>query len=171
MIRQQTTKHEADARNRFDDWSESSTFQRLRPWLAYVQKNILGELNWDRVTRVLDVACGSGWAVFEMARRMNSRPNAMACGCDISEGMDMRNVEENRVVAENADYNVIATHTLPRETWVEGYYEILEPRAESLLDHSDEAVRDFASETMEEIRIFGCSEDSYGYVFYVMEKA
>ncbi len=84
---------------------------------------------------------------------------------------DMRNVEENRVVAENADYNVIATHTLPRETWVEGYYEILEPRAESLLDHSDEAVRDFASETMEEIRIFGCSEDSYGYVFYVMEKA
>lgn len=87
MIGQQTTMHETDARNRFDDWSESSTFQRLRPWLAYVQKNILGELNLDRVTRVLDVACGSGWAVFEIARRINSRPNTMACGCDISEGM------------------------------------------------------------------------------------
>lgn len=38
-------------------------------------------------------------------------------------------------------------------------------------DHPDKSVRDFAAETIEEIRIFGCSEDSYGYVFYVMQKA
>jgi len=84
---------------------------------------------------------------------------------------DMRSADENRVVAEDAGYNVLATHTLPRETWVEGYYDILEPRAQSLLDHPDKAVRDFAAETIEEIRIFGSSEESYGYVFYVMQKA
>jgi hypothetical protein len=54
---------------------------------------------------------------------------------------------------------------------VEDYYDILEPRAKVLLDHADKSVRDFAAETIEEIRIFGCSEDSYGYVFYVMQKA
>jgi serine/threonine-protein kinase HipA len=84
---------------------------------------------------------------------------------------DMRNVEENRVVAQDASYKVLSTHTLPRRAWVEGYYDILEPRAKALLDHPDESVRDFAAETIEEIRIFGCSEDSYGYVFYVMQKA
>lgn len=84
---------------------------------------------------------------------------------------DMRSADENRDVAENAGYTVLATHTLPRDTWVEGYYDILEPRARSLLDHPDKTVRDFAGETIEEIRIFNRSEDSYGYVFYVMEKA
>jgi SAM-dependent methyltransferase len=83
---------------------------------------------------------------------------------------DMRSADENCAVAKDAGYNVLGTHTLPREAWVEGYYDILEPRAKELLDHPDESVRGFAAETIEEIRIFGCSEDSYGYVFYVMQK-
>ncbi len=84
---------------------------------------------------------------------------------------DMRSVDQNRTVAQDTGYKVLATHTLPKETWVEGYYDILEPRAKALVDHPDTAVREFAAETLEEIRIFGCSEDSYGYVFYVMKKA
>ena len=35
----------------------------------------------------------------------------------------------------------------------------------------DKTVRDFAVETIEEIRIFGSFEESYGYVFYVLQKA
>ena len=83
---------------------------------------------------------------------------------------DMRSIDHDRAVAEEAGYNVLATHTLPRETWVDGYYDALEPRAESLLDHPDRTVREFAEETMEEIRVFECSEESYGYVFFLMEK-
>ena len=83
---------------------------------------------------------------------------------------DMRSVDENLSVVRGAGYDVLCTHTLPKETWVDGYYEILEPRAMALLDHPDESVRDFAAETVEEIRIFGRSEDSYGYVFYVLQK-
>ena len=45
----------------------------------------------------------------------------------------MHNVEENLVVAQDAGYNVLSTHTLPRKAWVEGYYDILEPRAKELL--------------------------------------
>jgi len=84
---------------------------------------------------------------------------------------DMRTIDQNRAVAQVTGYKVLTTHTLPKETWVEGYYDILEPRAKALLEHPEKAVRDFAAETIEEIRIFSCSEDSYGYVFYVMQKA
>jgi SAM-dependent methyltransferase len=84
---------------------------------------------------------------------------------------DMRSADENLSVAQDAGYTVLSTHTLPSEAWVEDYYDILEPRAKALLDHPDESVRGFAAETIEEIRIFSCSEDSYGYVFYVIRKA
>ena len=66
---------------------------------------------------------------------------------------------------------MLATHTLPRDTWVEGYYDVLGPRAESLRNHPDESVRAFAAETLQEIEVFEHSEDSYGYVFYVLERA
>lgn len=84
---------------------------------------------------------------------------------------DMRSVRHNTATAEGAGYKVLTTYTLPEDTWVEGYYEILEPRARSLIDHPDSAVRDFAAETMKEIEIFRRSEDSYGYVFYVLQRA
>jgi len=66
---------------------------------------------------------------------------------------------------------VLATYTLTGQAWVDGYYEILMPRAKALLDHPDAAVRDFAAETVREINVFDCSEDSYGYVFFVLQCA
>ena len=66
---------------------------------------------------------------------------------------------------------MLATHTIPGEAWVEGYYDVLEPRARGLVDHPDPAVRDFALDTITEIEIFERSEDSYGYVFYVLQRA
>jgi SAM-dependent methyltransferase len=84
---------------------------------------------------------------------------------------DMQGVEHNTATAERAGYTVLATHTLPREAWVDGYYDVLAPRAKALLNHGDAAVRDLAAETVKEIEIFERSEDSYGYVFYVLQRA
>lgn len=83
---------------------------------------------------------------------------------------DMQSEEDNRAAAERAGYKVLTTYTLPREAWVDGYYDILAPRAKALLDHPDRSVRDFAAETVREIEIFQVSEDSYGYVFYVLQR-
>lgn len=83
----------------------------------------------------------------------------------------MQSIQQNLAVAENAEYEVLTTYTLPEEAWVEGYYNVLEPRANALLDHPDPAVRDFAGETIKEIEIFQSSEHSYGYVFYVLQRA
>jgi len=84
---------------------------------------------------------------------------------------DMQSMQGNIAVATIAGYRVLATHTLPRHAWVDGYYDILGPRAKALLDHPDAAVRDFASETIQEVEVFDRSEDSYGYVFYVLQHA
>lgn len=83
---------------------------------------------------------------------------------------DMQPVHRNIQAAEDAGYEVLDTYALPGETWVEGYYDVLEPRAQALVDHPDPAVRDFALDTLKEIEIFECSEESYGYVFYVLRR-
>jgi len=84
---------------------------------------------------------------------------------------DMQSVQENIAIAEEAGYKIFNTYTLPKEAWVEDYYDVLEPRAKSLVNHSDVAVREFAVETLKEIETFRVSEDSYGYVFYVLQRS
>ena len=83
----------------------------------------------------------------------------------------MQSIQQNLAVAANAGYSVLTTYTLPKDAWVTGYYDLLEPRAQALLDHPDASVRDFAVETVKEIEIFQASEESYGYVFYVLQRA
>jgi len=84
---------------------------------------------------------------------------------------EMQSVEQNIQTAEEAGYELFNTYTVPKETWVKDYYDILEPRAKSLATHSDVAVRDFAVETLKEIETFKIAEDSYGYVFYVLQRS
>ncbi len=82
---------------------------------------------------------------------------------------EMRSMAENCSVAEAAGYKVLGLHTLPRAAWIEGYYDTLQPRAEALRTHPDETVRQFAAEILEEIKCFAGAEESYGYVFYMLQ--
>jgi hypothetical protein len=83
----------------------------------------------------------------------------------------MQSVQQNIATAEEADYKLFNTYTLPKDGWVKDYYDVLEPRAASLVNHSDVAVRDLAVETLKEIETFRISQDSYGYVFYVLQRS
>lgn len=83
---------------------------------------------------------------------------------------DMQSLPQILAVAESSGFDVLSTYTLPREAWMDGYYDILEPRAKALVAHSDRAVREFAVETIKEIEAFRVSEDSYGYVFLVLQR-
>ncbi|MGQ0641341.1 MAG: hypothetical protein ACT4P6_11325 [Gemmatimonadaceae bacterium] len=84
---------------------------------------------------------------------------------------DMKSIQQNVTVAQDAGFKVLTTYTLPKETWVEGYYDILELRAKALVGHPDSSVRDFAAETIKEIAAFASSDGSYGYVFFVLQRA
>jgi len=81
----------------------------------------------------------------------------------------MGTIEENSRTAVDAGYRVLETHTLPLQSWMDGYYDILGPRAKSLLEHEDETVRALAAENLEEIEIFHLAANSYGYVFYLLQ--
>ncbi|MFC1503275.1 SAM-dependent methyltransferase [Pseudomonadota bacterium] len=83
---------------------------------------------------------------------------------------EMQSVQRNIEIAESAGYKVLTTHKLPRKHWINGYYDILGLRAQALVDHTDAAVRDLAAETLAEIDMFEISEDSYGYVFYILQR-
>jgi len=83
----------------------------------------------------------------------------------------MKSLQENQAIAEDAGFRVLATYTLPREAWIDGYYDILESRAKDLMDHPDQSVRDFAIDTLKEIEIFDRSDGAYGYVFFALQRA
>jgi trans-aconitate methyltransferase len=137
-------------------WSEGAAYtigfaNALTRWAAAINPGgfaVVSELSWlrDRVPDAVREFFSSGYPA-------------------------MQTIPQNLAVAENAGYRVLTTHTLPQEAWVQGYYDLLEPRAQALLDHPDASVRDFAVETVKEIDIFHASEESYGYVFYVLQRA
>ncbi|MCL4243570.1 MAG: methyltransferase domain-containing protein [Candidatus Dadabacteria bacterium] len=83
----------------------------------------------------------------------------------------IQSVERNLAAGEGAGLRAVSTYTLPREAWTRGYYDALGPRAESLKNHPDASVREMAEETLNEIEVFESSGGSYGYVFYVFERA
>jgi SAM-dependent methyltransferase len=84
---------------------------------------------------------------------------------------EMESVEHNIATAEKAGYKIFNIYALPKEAWVKDYYDILEPRAKSLVRHSDIAVRDFAVEALREIGTFKKAQDSYGYVFFILQRS
>jgi len=83
---------------------------------------------------------------------------------------DMRTVAEIRSMASEIGYHVLTEAVLPPEVWTDVYYRQLQARAEALLKHEEQGVRQFAKSSLEEIEIFNGSNNCYGYVFFIFEK-
>lgn len=83
---------------------------------------------------------------------------------------DMQQVSMVTELAERTGYRVLSTYTLPRSAWLDGYYDVLAPRATALRSHPDAAVRSFAEETLLEIEVFQQCACDYGYVFFALRK-
>jgi SAM-dependent methyltransferase len=112
----------------------------------------------------------NGWAVVSELSWLKEQVPEAAREFFRSGYPDMQSVQHNLARAVSAGYRVFTTYTLPRQAWVDGYYDVLAPRASALLDYPDPSVRDFAAETIREIEVFDRAEDSYGYVFYVLQR-
>jgi ubiquinone/menaquinone biosynthesis C-methylase UbiE len=52
-------------------------------------------IDWTKVSRVLDIGCGSGKAVYAVAEHLEERSGAIACGCDLSIGMLKEGLNKN----------------------------------------------------------------------------
>ncbi len=75
-----------DAKNRafFDRWSRSYDGGRISGWFQYTQRLTIDLLTLRPGARVLDVGCGTGYAVIHLGELPEVEK---ACGIDISPGM------------------------------------------------------------------------------------
>ena len=81
----------------------------------------------------------------------------------------MQSAGENATICREVGYELLDTHVVSQESWVNGYYDVLKPKAQDLIDHPESSVRDLAREMLDEIRVFETSGESYGYVFFVLQ--
>ncbi|RPI87624.1 MAG: methyltransferase domain-containing protein [Chloroflexi bacterium] len=74
----------------FDEWSKNYDGFRLSKWFQFTQKLATSVMDIKPDNRVLDVGCGTGYAVIEIARRLDQ---GKAYGIDISTGMVERAIK------------------------------------------------------------------------------
>lgn len=82
----------------------------------------------------------------------------------------MQSIQKNIAAAEEAGYKLLGTYPIPLKAWLDGYYDLLAPRAAQLLRHPDSSVKSLAEEMLREIEIFNVSQGSYGYVFFILQR-
>jgi serine/threonine-protein kinase HipA len=84
----------------------------------------------------------------------------------------MRTVEENLKTAGACGYEVLDHFTLPRSAWCDEYYTPLSERVGQLRHEAstNPALAEVLDDTEREIAIFNRYGDSFGYVFYLMQK-
>lgn len=93
----------------FDRWARTFDTGRISWYFRAKQEFALSTFPVSSETRLLDVGCGTGWAVLESARRA---PRGRACGVDLSSTMIER-ARANARGIENAEFEVADAEALP----------------------------------------------------------
>jgi ubiquinone/menaquinone biosynthesis C-methylase UbiE len=75
---------------KFDRWSSSYHNGRMKRWFTHGQAKTIDALELGEGDSLLDVGCGTGWAVAQASHEV---PEGRACGIDISPGMISRATE------------------------------------------------------------------------------
>jgi ubiquinone/menaquinone biosynthesis C-methylase UbiE len=82
----------------FDGWAAGYEDRRISPWFQYTQSLAIEAMDLAPNSRVLDVGCGTGYAVRRLAALL---PEGKACGIDISPSMVTQ--AKSRIPAAFAD--------------------------------------------------------------------
>jgi serine/threonine-protein kinase HipA len=82
----------------------------------------------------------------------------------------MATIDENRRRAQRLGYEVLDTFVLPVSAWWNDYYTPLLERVDRLRPTADTNLALLLDETEREIELFRRHGDSYGYVFYLLQR-
>jgi ubiquinone/menaquinone biosynthesis C-methylase UbiE len=85
--------------------------------------------------------------------------------------VDIKTIDENLEVARKIGYNIVGSFVLPKKSWWDGYYAVIEAKMPLLkATHQDDAdaLRFIACEETE-IAMFRQYSDYYGIVFYILQ--
>jgi ubiquinone/menaquinone biosynthesis C-methylase UbiE len=104
------SNHKSRVKEHFDRWARDYDHGQLTTWFRAFQSRLIDVMSPQPRAHVLDVGCGSGWAVREVGKRIG---DGRACGVDLSPAMidralanaaDIPNVEFVTGDAENIPY-------------------------------------------------------------------
>ena len=94
---------------KFDKWSGSYDSGRMTQWFTDGQARTIEAFGLKQDSTLLDVGCGTGWAVRQTAELV---PDGKACGIDISPGMISRATEQAEGVA-NVEFKLADAESIP----------------------------------------------------------
>ena len=98
------------AEKHFDRWANNYDHGQLTNWLRHFQQRVINVMIPEPDNRILDVGCGTGWAVTRLGQML---ARGRACGIDLSSAMitrarlnatDLPNVKFEQGDAENIPY-------------------------------------------------------------------
>jgi len=83
----------------------------------------------------------------------------------------IKTIEENLEVARNSEYCIVGSFVLPKMSWWNNYYTLIEVKLQSLKSEysDDEEALQFITVEETEMEMFRKYSDYYGYVFYVLQ--
>lgn len=103
--------HERSSRRFFDRWSRNYEAKRISPWFRHTQQLAIDALDLRPDSTVLDVGCGTGYAVRRLAALL---PQGRACGIDISLGMIEKSKELTQAHSQaNIEFRVGSSSQIP----------------------------------------------------------
>jgi len=108
-----TSSVSRDLKNKayFDLWAKTYDFGRLSPWFQYTQELAIQHLDPKPGAKVLDVGCGTGFAVLHLASRSFIRK---ACGIDISSVMvEKARAKVPQYLRQKAEFRQASSESIP----------------------------------------------------------
>ncbi len=102
-------RHKERVQRHFDRWSGSYDHGHITRWLRNFQERTIESMDPAADDYVLDVGCGTGWAVLRLAERL---PGGGAFGIDLSPGM-IREAEVQGSGRNNVEFTVADAENIP----------------------------------------------------------
>ena len=95
--------------DKFDRWSKSYNDDRMQKWFASGQAKTVDILSLREGDSLLDVGCGTGWAVTYAAGKLSK---GKACGIDLSPGM-IAQARKTAAEFSNVEFHVADAEAIP----------------------------------------------------------
>jgi len=85
---------------------------KIFDYFRFMQKKVIDQLNIQPNSRFLDLGCGTGWAVHQIANKLNG--DGLSVGIDISEGM-LKKARQKTNAFKNISFVKSSSDDLPFE--------------------------------------------------------
>lgn len=104
-------EHKEKVKKHFDNWAEKYDQGHITEWLRFFQKRTINTISPRPDFKILDVGCGTGWAVKQLGKMI---PGGSACGIDLSPAM-IEQAKDNSDASDNVEFKTGDSENIPYE--------------------------------------------------------